>query len=292
MSALDPSFRAQELSFVVEQVATNIEFAAAAERRTWLDAAARPPARRVHRPARRRPASGPEPTPSATRRGCTTACAAPSALGLAVLVADLTSVQHGFWVVFGTLSVLRSNALSTGQNMLRALLGTTAGFVVGGALVALIGTNTDAAVGAAAVAVLFAGLAPAAISFAAGQAAFTMTLLILFNLLAPAGWQVGLVRVEDVAIGGAVSLASGCCCGRAAPPPRSAGRSPRPTPTASATWPAPSPTGSAAATPAGRGRAAPPTEALHARPPPRAGSTTPSAATWPSAAPSRCRWPR
>ena len=34
------------------------------------------------------------------------------ALGLAVLVADLTGVQHSFWVVLGTLTVLRSNALS------------------------------------------------------------------------------------------------------------------------------------------------------------------------------------
>ena len=56
---------------------------------------------------------------------------------------------------------------------------------------------------------LGAGLAPAAISFAAGQAAFTLTLLILFNILAPAGWQIGLVRIEDIAIGGAVSLAVG-----------------------------------------------------------------------------------
>ena len=58
-------------------------------------------------------------------------------------------------------------------------------------------------------AVLFAGLAPAAISFAAGQAAFTLTLLILFNILAPEGWQIGLVRIEDIALGCAVSLASG-----------------------------------------------------------------------------------
>jgi hypothetical protein len=58
-------------------------------------------------------------------------------------------------------------------------------------------------------AVLFAGLAPATISFAAGQAAFTLTLLILFNILAPEGWQIGLVRIEDVAIGGAVSIAVG-----------------------------------------------------------------------------------
>jgi hypothetical protein len=59
------------------------------------------------------------------------------------------------------------------------------------------------------VAILFAGLAPSAISFAAGQAAFTLTLLILYNIIAPAGWKIGLVRVEDIALGCAVSLAVG-----------------------------------------------------------------------------------
>ena len=56
---------------------------------------------------------------------------------------------------------------------------------------------------------LLAGLAPAVISFATGQAAFTITLLILYNIIAPAGWKVGLVRIEDVAIGCAVSLVVG-----------------------------------------------------------------------------------
>jgi uncharacterized membrane protein YccC len=47
------------------------------------------------------------------------------------------------------------------------------------------------------------------ISFAAGQAAFTVTLLVLYNILAPVGWEVGLVRIEDVAIGAAVSVVVG-----------------------------------------------------------------------------------
>jgi uncharacterized membrane protein YccC len=93
--------------------------------------------------------------------------------------------------------------------VLRGLLGTVAGFVAGGALVELVGTNTTLLWVLLPPAVLFAGLAPAAISFAAGQAAFTLALLILFNILAPEGWQIGLVRIEDVAIGGAVSLAVG-----------------------------------------------------------------------------------
>ncbi|MBV8430649.1 MAG: FUSC family protein, partial [Solirubrobacterales bacterium] len=92
---------------------------------------------------------------------------------------------------------------------LRALTGTALGFLIGGLLVYLIGTNTTALWVLLPGAVFLAGLAPAAISFAAGQAAFTLTLLILFNLIAPAGWKIGLVRIEDVALGGAVSLAVG-----------------------------------------------------------------------------------
>jgi hypothetical protein len=42
-----------------------------------------------------------------------------------------------------------------------------------------------------------------------GQAAFTITVVVLFNLLVPAGWKVGLLRIEDVAIGCGVSLVVG-----------------------------------------------------------------------------------
>jgi uncharacterized membrane protein YccC len=105
--------------------------------------------------------------------------------------------------------VLRSNALSTGQSVANAMLGTVAGFVVGAALVLLVGTDTTVLWLLLPVAILFAGFTPSAISFAAGQASFTVTLLIIFNLFAPAGWTVGLVRIEDVALGGAASLVVG-----------------------------------------------------------------------------------
>ena len=208
ISALDPGFRAQELSFTVSQVGLNIEVTAAAERRSWLDRLL----------GRRQPGLAGT-LSSAKERAAThldrhsvwlhNSVRGAIGLGLAVLVANLATLQHSFWVVLGTLSVLRSNALNTGQSIVRALLGTAAGFVVGAALLVLVGTNTTALWILLPFAVLFAGLAPAAISFAAGQAAFTLTLVILFNILEPIGWRVGLVRIEDVAIGCAVSLVVG-----------------------------------------------------------------------------------
>jgi uncharacterized membrane protein YccC len=129
-------------------------------------------------------------------------------LALAVLVAQLTDLQHGFWIVLGTMSVLRSSAVSTSATIVWALLGTLAGIVVGGLILIVLGGTPGALWAVLPFAVLLAAYAPA-ISFAAGQAAFTVVVLVLFNLIQPTGWKVGLVRVEDIAIGAAVSLLVG-----------------------------------------------------------------------------------
>ena len=208
ITSLDPAFRAEELSYAVSLIARNVELTAAAERRNWRD-----------RWLGRQPAGVPG-TLSAARERITSylephsvwlhnSLRGAAGLGLAVLVARLTGVQHSFWVVLGALSVLRSNALNTGQDAVRAILGTVAGFIVGAALLVGIGTNTTVLWFLLPLAIFLAGVAPAVISFAGGQAAFTLTLVILFNIIQPTGWRVGLVRIEDVAIGAGVSLVVG-----------------------------------------------------------------------------------
>lgn len=132
-----------------------------------------------------------------------------TALALAVAVVEVTNVEHGFWVVLGTLSVLRSNALGTGSTALRAVGGTAVGFVIGAAIMVGVGSHLVVLWILLPVAVLVAGAAPSMISFAAGQAGFTVALIILFNIIVPTGWTVGLTRIEDVAIGAAVSVAVG-----------------------------------------------------------------------------------
>jgi uncharacterized membrane protein YccC len=205
VSSLEPTFRAQELSYAVTLIGRNIDLATTAGHRNWRD-----------RLLGRQPAGLTSPLSTARQRATAhlewhsvwlhNSVRGAVGLGLAVLVADLTGVQHSFWVVLGTLSVLRSNTLNTGQNAVRAVLGTVVGFIVGAGLLAAIGTNTTLLWFLLPVAILVAGVAPAAISFAAGQAAFTLTLVILFNIIQPAGWRVGLLRVEDIALGCTVSV--------------------------------------------------------------------------------------
>jgi uncharacterized membrane protein YccC len=130
-------------------------------------------------------------------------------LAIAVAVVEITDVEHGFWVVLGTLSVLRTNALGTGATALRAIGGTAVGFLVGSAVMVGVANHTVLLWVLLPLAVLLSGVAPSMVSFAAGQAGFTLVVVILFNIIDPLGWKVGLTRIEDVAIGCAVSIVVG-----------------------------------------------------------------------------------
>ncbi|MFE3168441.1 FUSC family protein [Streptomyces sp. NPDC059224] len=205
IAALDVSFRAQELGFAVLQIADNVDMAATAWQRSWPELL-----------LGREPGALAAPLASARERAAAhlradsvwmhNSLRGGVGLGIAVFLAGVTGVEHSFWVLLGTLSVLRSNALSTGQNAARAVLGTVAGSVAGAGLLHLIGHHGTALWFVLPVAVLCAGIAPAVISFAAGQAAFTVTLVVLFNIGHDPSWHVALLRIQDIALGCLVSV--------------------------------------------------------------------------------------
>jgi uncharacterized membrane protein YccC len=127
-------------------------------------------------------------------------------LALAVAVTHVFPVQHGFWVVLGAMSVLRSSALTTGTRVLRAVAGTAIGFVLGVILIEVVGVDPAVMWALLPFVAFFSAYVPEVGSFIAGQAAFTMMVLINFNLIVPTGWQVGLIRVEDVVVGALVGV--------------------------------------------------------------------------------------
>lgn len=208
VGSLEPGFRAQEMTCAISAIAANIGLVVAARRRGWWQRLL------GHHPG----AMGPPLASARERLGAHAerhsvwlhnSVRGATALSLAVLVAELTGVRHSFWVVFGTLTVLCSNALNTGQNAVRGLLGTVVGFLVGGGLIFALGTDTTVCWLLIPLALAVAGLAPDTTSYIVGQTGFTTALLLLYNLIDPGGWRIGLVRLEDVAIGCAVSIVIG-----------------------------------------------------------------------------------
>ena len=130
-------------------------------------------------------------------------------LAAAVVVAKLLSVEHAFWVVLGTLSVLRSGVLGTGVSALEALTGTAIGFAVATAVMNTVGTDSAALWVILPITIFLAGYTPGAVHFVVGQASFTVFVVVLFNLLTPQGWSTGLVRLENIALGVGVSVLTG-----------------------------------------------------------------------------------
>lgn len=127
-------------------------------------------------------------------------------LALAVAVTHVFPVEHGFWVVLGALSVLRSSALTTGTRVRRAVTGTGIGFLLGALVISVVGVDPHVLWILMPLVVFGSAYVPEIASFTAAQAAFTMMVLISFNLVVPTGWQVGLIRVEDVIVGALVGV--------------------------------------------------------------------------------------
>jgi Fusaric acid resistance protein family len=197
-SASDPSFAARALGFAAQTVAEHVLQVRgtgwrAASLRRWGAAAGRLTRQQLDRR-------------SSILRAAVRGAAG---LALAVLLATELGVQQAFWVVLGSLSVLRSSALGTGATALRAVLGTAAGVAIGGLVLLGVGTDHRVLWVLLPITIFVAAIAPTAISFAAGQAAFTVVIVVLFTILAPAGLQLGLVRIEDVALGCGVSVVVG-----------------------------------------------------------------------------------
>lgn len=128
------------------------------------------------------------------------------ALALAVAAAKASDIQHAFWVVLATLSVLRGNATTTGSTIVSALAGASAGMLLATLAMLVVGGHPLAMWLVLPLLVFLAGYAPAAISFGAGQAMFALLVVVLFNLIVPEGWEVGVVRVEAVGLGAIVAL--------------------------------------------------------------------------------------
>lgn len=115
-------------------------------------------------------------------------------------------IQNAPWVVLGALSVLRSSALTTGSTALRAVTGTVIGFAIGASVIAVLGVDPVVLWTLLPVVAFGSTYINVVGSFVAGQAMFTMMVLIVFNLMQPQGWQVGFIRVEDIVVGAAVGL--------------------------------------------------------------------------------------
>ena len=131
---------------------------------------------------------------------------AAAAMTLAVILAMILPLAHGFWITLGVLLVLRSSAASTSATAVQAVVGTALGFAVSAALLYFFADNAIVLWTVLVVGVFLAAYTPGVVSFMVGQVAFTTMVIAFFTIVDPQGITTAIVRLEAVAIG-AVSAA-------------------------------------------------------------------------------------
>jgi Fusaric acid resistance protein-like len=129
-----------------------------------------------------------------------------TAMALAILLTRLVKVEHSFWVVLGVLPVLNATSTSAGDTFWKAQAGTVIGFVLGGVLVTVTGDHQARYWLMLPFITFAAAYAASAIGLTSGQAGFTVFAIVLFCILLPLQKDVGIRRLEDIALGGAVGL--------------------------------------------------------------------------------------
>jgi uncharacterized membrane protein YccC len=130
-------------------------------------------------------------------------------LALARLVAGVLDLSHGFWMLLATLTLMRTSVATTRAAIVPAFLGTVAGGLVAALVLALAGGNSLVYEVAFPFVMIIALTAGPLIGLAAGQAAFTLLVAMLFAQMAPVSWRLAEVRVFDVVLGGLLGAVVG-----------------------------------------------------------------------------------
>ena len=203
LSAVDSGFTIRACSWHVDAAVRNVAFLYGVEMSTEVESVVVPDSSRTGMRRRIQRLFGVHAVPSSV--WFRDAARAGIAVSASVALAFALDVQHAFWVALGTLSVLRSCALATGRSAVSAAVGTAVGFGAAALAFAVVGLDQPVFWVLLVVGFFGAGYLPQVSGIVAGQAAFTVAVIALFNIVEPSGWEIGLVRLENVGLGVAVS---------------------------------------------------------------------------------------
>ena len=131
------------------------------------------------------------------------------ALAAARLVAGALDLQHGFWVLLATLTLMRSRAADTRTALTPVVTGTVVGALAAAALLVVVGADIEVYAIALPPTMLLAFAIGALLGPAWAQGLFTLFIAMAFTQLAPASLQLAEARVVDVLTGAAVGVLAG-----------------------------------------------------------------------------------
>jgi len=131
------------------------------------------------------------------------------AFGAGRLLAGVLDLQHGFWVLLASLTLLRSRATDTRFTLRPAAVGTVTGAAAAAVLLLAVGNNQEVYAALLPPVLVIALAASSVAGLGWGQALFTLSITLVFSQVAPASVTLAETRVGNVLLGAAVGMAAG-----------------------------------------------------------------------------------
>ncbi|MGW4461434.1 FUSC family protein [Micromonospora sp. NPDC004704] len=130
------------------------------------------------------------------------------ALAAARVVAGYLNLDHGFWVLLATLTLLRTSAADTRTTLRPAVIGTVLGATAGAGLL-LVTDRPEVYRGVLPVAMVLAFAVGPLLGLAWGQGFVTLLLTALFAQIGPASLRIVQARFTDVLVGAVIGVLAG-----------------------------------------------------------------------------------
>jgi uncharacterized membrane protein YccC len=131
------------------------------------------------------------------------------ALAAGRLLVGVLDLQHGFWVLLATLTLLRGRALDTRVALRPAAIGTVAGALAAAGLLFVVGNRMEVYAALLPPVLVLAVAAGSVAGLGWGQALFTVAITLVFSQVSPPGVGLAEVRASDVLLGAGLGLATG-----------------------------------------------------------------------------------
>ncbi|MFK3984024.1 FUSC family protein [Micromonospora sp. NPDC050397] len=130
------------------------------------------------------------------------------ALAAARVVAGYLNLEHGFWVLLATLTLLRTSAADTRTTLRPAVVGTVLGAAVGAGLLMVV-DRPEIYEALLPIAMVLAFAVGPILGLAWGQGFITLLLTVLFAQIGPADLHIVQARFLDVVVGAVVGVLAG-----------------------------------------------------------------------------------
>jgi uncharacterized membrane protein YccC len=122
----------------------------------------------------------------------------------AELLASVLQLPRGYWITLTALVALKPNFGGTSETTVQRVIGTVLGGIMGIILILLV--KNPLAIAVCFLLLVFVAMAVRLLSYSIFIILLTPAIILLLNLINAGGWEVGVLRIFDSFLGGALAL--------------------------------------------------------------------------------------